>query len=82
MRGEGAIMMACLRRGSGHRSAQEIPRPPDVHSGGHASALWRGLAPYARQKIHTGPQSPAGTSTKQVLYIMEGMHKRSPAVAT
>ena len=33
-----------LRRGSGHRSAQAVPRSLDVRSGGHATALWRGLA--------------------------------------
>ena len=36
--------MARLRRGSGHRSALAVPRPLDVCSGGHATALWRGLA--------------------------------------
>ena len=34
MRGEGAIRMSRLRQGSGHWSAQAVPRPPDVCSGG------------------------------------------------
>ena len=37
MRGEGVIRMACLRWGSGHRSAQVVPRPPDVRYGGHVT---------------------------------------------
>ena len=44
MRGEGVIRMAHLRRESGHRSVQAVPRPPDVRSDGHATAPWRGLA--------------------------------------
>ena len=43
-RSEGAIGTARLRRGSCHRSAQAALRPLDVRSGGHVTALWRGLA--------------------------------------
>ena len=40
MRAEGAIRMARLRRGSGHRLAQAVPRPTGVWSDGHRTAAW------------------------------------------
>ena len=56
MRVEGVIRMARLRRESGHRSAQAVPRPPDDRSDVHAMVQWRGPAflghnPSTRRKL-------------------------------